>query len=122
DDRLEDEVRAREDDREQQAALRDERCVGEDVETERDQVDRERRVDERVVHRPAAYESGRLPDKERSLLVGGVTRNGRHAVSLLSACEQEPLDLLLSVQIDHRTEQVALLVLTAGINAERSAD
>ena len=89
---------------------------------ERDQVDRERRVDERVVHRPATHESGRLPDEERALLVWSVTGNGRHADALLSACEQEPLDLLLAVQVDHRAEQVALLVLTAGINAERSAD
>src|ERR1700748_2321885 len=40
----------------------------------------------------------------------------------LSACEQEPLDLLLAVQIDDRPEQVSLLVGAAGINAEGSAD
>src|SRR5213079_1050257 len=44
DDRLEDQVRAREDDRQQQACLRDEWREAEDVEAERDQVDREERV------------------------------------------------------------------------------
>src|SRR5690242_20780484 len=40
----------------------------------------------------------------------------------LSASEQEPLDLLLAVQVHDRSEQIALLVRAAGINAERSAD
>ena len=75
DDRLEEEVGAREEHRrEQETRLRDERPEGEDVEAERDQVDREGRVDERVLDRPAAHEAGGLPYEERPLLVRHVTR------------------------------------------------
>src|SRR4029079_11075807 len=82
DDRLEAEVRTRKDDRQDQASLRDERTAREDVEPERDQVDRERRVDERVVQRPAAHEAGRLSNEHRALLIRRLTGDGRHAASL----------------------------------------
>src|SRR6266536_622565 len=43
-------------------------------------------------------------------------------VSLLSAREDEALDLLLAVEVDDRTEQLALLVRAARVYAESSTD
>ena len=66
-DRLKEQVAAGKDHRPQEAALRDEDRVREDEEAERDEVDREERVDERVPDRPTLYQAGRLAGEERRL-------------------------------------------------------
>src|SRR5207248_10584523 len=57
-------------DRPEEAPLRDEVHERERIQAQRDEVDRDRRVDEGVPDRPPADEPGRLPDEERPLLVG----------------------------------------------------
>src|SRR5690348_12511372 len=67
--------------------------------------------------RPVAFRT----NSERSSYGGSPAMVAMQLPSL-SASEQEPLDLLLAVQVDDRPHQVALFIRTPGINAERSAD
>src|SRR4029079_6502237 len=60
-------------------------------------------------------------NSERSSYGGSPAIVARQLPSL-SAREQEPSHLLLAVQVNNRSAQVALLVRAAGINAELSAD